>query len=1056
MKMSNALRRSLLEMFPNGTIYSTELCRNTELRKTIGVHYALCSEAKKAGMSPRQLAEENGFVWKETEPVMDYSGEPAVQASDAVSIVKQIYASQAFLGNAILTEEQHGALYAYAKEAFERHFVYDKSLTIIEQKAIILEAIYALQNRHIESEEDVELQSKIWAYLFKHFCGYTIEQNSTEYQRYYRYFCKTIKEVMNRTKHLLVPSKFKGTRYQGYYDTLMIHALEPADAVNRFFSILFDFYVNTLDCQYISGDPALKLLVKAIKAKWNTSFDSDVNIRSVTVSSSFRTLLELCQGYSYEFCADIIRKMDIIASGYKIDDQLDTKHCRIDLLIYQWFQQRSITQQKQAQDRREKHRNDRVAIHKSDISASYELVDEAACIVLPKIRFEEEDCQLISAKNPPLAIIFLDDEQVGVEKMKIFGDEIYTSREYRFMLDQQQGGTFHFSIKIVIGEQGHEVYDSGKSLYRDYLILSRDFGHEIRNVQKTAHGSAYLFAPLNADVEFGIDSGNFYEEGCRFARKFAIDVNELHCLTINGDELYADDTIKNRLRFIVHPQKIQSATILSGIDVYTVHSEVNGIDIVLPEDERQEKYRVLIDGESLPLAVFLKGRNTYLPTANKAGAHRVEVVDLTDSKTVCIYDYFIIPGFTCTILSDHANALRYPICFDEGKTITVQTYDTCNGNRDFTIYSNPGDDTIQIPGFLGSAILQLDLPVVRASLLQNGQNKNMFTLENRDIWADDWKSDVFIHIECPKGWTVRLFLGRKELVCAKASHLFEIGNFIQANRSDRGKADLVIRLEQAGGEPICHPILTVHFSPSFRECPLFYENGGLFWKIEDNFIGNIDQDFHLYLYDVEEKPYHYSLSGKNEKLENRLFLPNGIYKFAVTETINGIFSKKELEIYAGRLTVGNPYDFKYRNAILNLKSASCWDWKKGVFHVLGLQKETTRIVDLKYIECSVAPAGEDGECPHYQGTLQFWNVRRAAWFSFCSDRAKTEFELINPVDIWLINDHFLAMYSATGDAVYIDSSHGSILNKAEHTLSSSERRALQIPDKFEYDITRCK
>lgn len=116
----------------------------------------------------------------------------------------------------------------------------------------------------------------------------------------------------------------------------------------------------------------------------------------------------------------------------------------------------------------------------------------------------------------------------------------------------------------------------------------------------------------------------------------------------------------------------------------------------------------------------------------------------------------------------------------------------------------------------------------------------------------------------------------------------------------------------------------------------------------------------------------------------------------------------------------------------------------------------TRIVDLKYIDVSDAPAEEDGKCPHYQGTLQFWNTKQASWFFFCNDSSKTEFELINPIDIWLISEHFLAMYSVTGDAVYIDAGHGSILNKAERTLSRAEKGALQIPDKFEYEMVKNK
>ena len=269
-------------------------------------------------------------------------------------------------------------------------------------------------------------------------------------------------------------------------------------------------------------------------------------------------------------------------------------------------------------------------------------------------------------------------------------------------------------------------------------------------------------------------------------------------------------------------------------------------------------------------------------------------------------------------------------------------------------------------------------------------------------------------------------------------------------------ANLFVRLERALHKPVFYNLLTVHFKPSFHRCPLIYENGALYWEIEDNFIGNMKQEFHVYLYDVEKDPYNYFVYGQDEQLEKNLVLTDGTYNFKVTTIKKSVFKKEEFGIYSGKLIVGNPYDFNYRNAILKLKSASCWDWEKGVYNVLGLRDSMTRIVDLKYIDVSDAPAEEDGKCPHYQGTLQFWNTKQASWFFFCNDSSKTEFELINPIDIWLISEHFLAMYSVTGDAVYIDAGHGSILNKAERTLSRAEKEALQIPDKFEYEMVKNK
>lgn len=816
MEMSNALQKNLMQLFPNKIIYSAELCKN------ISVHMALHREAKRAGVSSRQLTESNGFVWKDIERAMDFSGEKVDEGLEVVPVINQIYTTQTFLGNAILTEEQRIAVYSYAKSAFDKRFVEGKGLSITEEKAIILETIFALQGR---SADDDESQSKIWVFVFKHFCGYTLGQGTTEYQHYYRFFCKAIDKVMRLTNHFLVPTEKNGIRYQGYYDTLLIHALEPADAANRFFSILFDFYVNTLDCQYIPGDPAFKPLVKAIKAKWNDNFDSEVDVRSAVVSASFKTLLELCQGYACVFCEDIIHKMDVITSGYGIDEQLDTKHFRLDLLIYRWFQQQSRGQRKQAQDSRKNHRNDRVAIHRSDIHASYELIDGIAYIVLPKIRFEESDCQLIANGNRPQVVISLDGKEIYTEPMKIFGNQVFTSREYRFLLNQVQSANLHFSVKVIIGDNNHVIYDSHKTLYRDYLILSRNMGHEIRNIQKTADGAAYLFTPLESDVDFDEDSGDIYTVECDFAQKFALDVNALHCLTVNGIELYADSSTKSRVRVKVRPERISSAFALSENAMYTVHSRIEAVDVELPEEEKIEKYQIQLDGKTFPLAAYLQEKDFYLPIIGESGSHSIRIFDLASGKNACVYDYFVIPEFTYS--------LNYPIFFDEGKTVTVQTFDAHYGHREFTIYSEPGNNTIQIPGFTAMATLQLSLPVVHATLLQSDQHRNLFTLENKDLWVDDLKADSFISIDCPKGWVAKFFMGNDELVCSKSNHLYEIGNFLQMHKGTDSNANLFVRLERGMNKPVFYNLLTVHFKPSFNRCPLIYENGALYWEIED-------------------------------------------------------------------------------------------------------------------------------------------------------------------------------------------------------------------------------
>lgn len=72
----------------------------------------------------------------------------------------------------------------------------------------------------------------------------------------------------------------------------------------------------------------------------------------------------------------------------------------------------------------------------------------------------------------------------------------------------------------------------------------------------------------------------------RFCTKIRIDVNALHCLTVNGIELYADSSTKSRVRVKVRPERISSAFALSENAMYTVHSRIEAVDVELPEEEK--------------------------------------------------------------------------------------------------------------------------------------------------------------------------------------------------------------------------------------------------------------------------------------------------------------------------------------------------------------------------------------------------------------------------------------------------------------------------------------
>lgn len=64
------------------------------------------------------------------------------------------------------------------------------------------------------------------------------------------------------------------------------------------------------------------------------------------------------------------------------------------------------------------------------------------------------------------------------------------------------------------------------------------------------------------------------------------------------------------------------------------------------------------------------------------------------------------------------------------------------------------------------------------------------------------------------------------------------------------------------------------------------------------------------------------------------------------------------------------------------------------------------------------------------------------------------FETINPVTVWIVNDHLLILHCATDDSVYIDKLTGLIVNRSPETYMTKmeQRRRLDTPDYFDYVI----
>lgn len=91
--------------------------------------------------------------------------------------------------------------------------------------------------------------------------------------------------------------------------------------------------------------------------------------------------------------------------------------------------------------------------------------------------------------------------------------------------------------------------------------------------------------------------------------------------------------------------------------------------------------------------------------------------------------------------------------------------------------------------------------------------------------------------------------------------------------------------------------------------------------------------------------------------------------------------------------------------------------------------------------------------PHYTATLYFEDARGQR-HPFNSNPNSKGFELVNPVQVWLVNDRLLVLKCFTDDLVYIDTRYNTIVNQSlDGTVPRKvQQRILDTPDYFEYIV----
>ena len=355
-------------------------------------------------------------------------------------------------------------------------------------------------------------------------------------------------------------------------------------------------------------------------------------------------------------------------------------------------------------------------------------------------------------------------------------------------------------------------------------------------------------------------------------------------------------------------------------------------------------------------------------------------------------------------------------------------------------------DSIIVPVSGMAWQLELYIPLVHCALMGH----NAFKIPGM-IWHKSILHDEFVKLELPEGWSGQLMLGISPVPEVSPSY-FELGNTLRAITAPQAEYDLWISLENIAGNHINRKITTIACKPTFAAPPIEIIDSTLHWQPEGNYVGDPESTFQVEVQRPGGSIDTYATSTESTALANTSSYALGNYSYQVFLKKKSLFSGGMNElIFKGSYCVGNPLEWLYDGKELIIGDALYWDFETETLKALLMKYGCGILTNLDYQGTTVA-SGETMPAPCYSATLSFISStgRRIPFNS----KPSNDFELVNPVKVWIVNEHLLILRCTTEDAVYVDKDFSTIVNRnpATYMSKAEQHHRLKTPDYFKYSI----
>ena len=883
---------------------------------------------------------------------------------ELIQKINRNFIEHKLLGNIDFTEDEYSDLLENVGLLCKSLLNYNSVFEEKHHKLIFTTLIeIAKRWKDTDNDDDAEENSGFWGYISRHLINEELIN-----QRLYHAFTDVISQLGSR--HLL-PVVLTGKKY---YSTLMMHSFSPKNSIFSFFDLCYNIFKKDLDFGFTNEDEWLCEIVAAqMKTVLSGGYREDKKVSigssaySIKVGLRSFSVNEDLSGDFVQFINDVFYQINKLFNREPIDE-----NTRLERYIVEWWKNKTELEKVNDNTSRKK----RIpTVSKENIVARYIRDENSVCLYVPSIRLDDGN-SIVSL------MVFVNGEQILSQEVRTKrGELVVATKQIEFKLNDLLNDFNTINLGIQITENKTIIFDSERnkasSLNREFILFE---------------GENEVLSQINKPNNYFV-----YSKDIDSLKRIPDE------LTTYGTNLYniypkAGESLSGLKKQVFFVDKTKTESL--GKTVCLIGSELNlewflddiscivyssGIKLLVPENVNLKALELRIDKKAYKLHELIFER---IESGSYQFGLKALGLFLENYPTeINLFSYeknSIILSETIIVLPNLELQFSHPFYYGclERKLIVK------NGKESLELTWNTQDNEIKCP--INGGILLIKIPYLRWR-----KNDDEWRNEpiNKKLWYKDFlvNGDI-IEIDNPKENVEISIIGtaNKKLfeIVKNQNGKFEIGRAIYANENIE---DISVNIVLGSDY---FEIFTVSTRQHFISNPLTYNDGKVFWNVEDSFVGEKNNEFFLII-KSQDNNLRLKISHKNSEIKN---LFEDVCKITVKILDKNIFvnADKYQIIYTHELIIGSFEKLRFRNKKISLLSANCFESTKSDWIPFTLKYYIDK---LKFVQ--------EDEKIYYTGQLCVINKNGETGVICTLINENGSFDKINPVRIELRDSNTL-------------------------------------------------